>query len=1340
MRPPQLPDGFAVKLFAHEPTLHNPCAMCFDQQGRLMVSHGPQYRGPRPETPGDQVLIVIDENDDGVSDRVVVFAEGLNNVQGMAWNGDQLWIANSPELTVVRDTNGDDVADEYIRVYTDLGNLEHALHGLNWAPDGRLYMSKGNSKGHNRPEKDGRVAPYAIRELLGLAHPDGAAEYPESQTFTREDYFTKGKGYHDPADDWGRQGGVLRCDQDGKNLEIVSRGFRNPWDIAMDDEFTWLGTDNDQDLGDKVFSPFMGAHFGWGHAWSYDWFGADHLPTVPASAPLFEGSGTGVLFYTGTQFPRHLQNVFFVNDWGSRRTNVFRSTWSGALRVPLNESAPFEEFAVEHGRSLFRPTDIEMGPDGAIYIASWGNETNVVWQPGQENKVQVNEGRIYKVWYQGNPLPPRTEWFGANRTLPPANWTLDQLIQDLGPKALPVWRINAQNELVRRGDAVRQPIMDALHSDQLPKIQQTWLVWTLGRLPHARAELVQLAMDGKPERVNLRVQALSALAWQTREGHGTQLPECVVAAVRDDNARTRFAAIQAIWQAKDQSKASALVDVAATEADRVIAYVLWNALPDLLPVEERLALLEDRRPGVRRAVLFGLMDQFEISKQDVLRRLEHEQDDETKRWGLQWILGGNRPSPVSNEPSRVESKDQVNFADILSYLDSAENERVRVGLWRMLATKRVQGDDWLQVQQTFEAAMRRTSVGLEERVAAIRALAYDARALPLVLRMWNDPDGTVRAACVEVLKRQDAAPEFLLAQVPASVSRQSQEHVLGVLAAHANDTNRWSISDAWIGFLADAYTRYDDPRLQADVLAVLLACNEAELRTSGANFVTLCHMAKSAAEHADVRVYSLAPRIAAHLGIEVTAIQREPATMEQVMAMAAHGDPQRGERIFFDAQRANCGACHQVGTRGTPFAPSLADIGRRASLVDVVESVLHPSRKIVQGFAITHVTTIDGRVMSGVIKSETDTVIQLFQQDGKTIEVAKDQVDDRTLSDTSVMPANFGLLLAPQELADVVAWLMTQRLVGLPLTATTVAAIAPAAKTIELATSAGRVVVTANGQPLATYNYQDPAIPRPFFANVHVPGGIQVTRNHPPQPDEPSDHADLHPGLFLAFGDMSGHDSWRLEAKVVHDTFVEPPKAAGAQGSFAVRNRYMTKDGSHVLCEEVARYTFLALDGAYRIHWDSTFRSEMNDFDFGDQEEMGLGIRLAAPLRENGGTGTFLNSAGQEGAAGTWGQPADWCLMSGEIGEPVRVMLMAAPYNLRTSWWHNRAYGFSVANLFGREAMKQGAASRIVVKKGESFRLGYGILLRSASEVPFDAGAEYKRYCESVTTDGPAKQ
>ena len=171
---PIVPDDLNVALYARDPLVRNPCAITFDAKGRLCVGMGPQYRAPAPDTPGDSVWILIDADGDGVADQRKRFATGFNSIQGLAWKGEWLWIANAPELTRVRDTDGDDVADEYIRVYTDLGNLEHGLHGLNFGPDGRLYMSKGNSKGLTvLPD---RLAPAPFRELWGVDVPPGTPE------------------------------------------------------------------------------------------------------------------------------------------------------------------------------------------------------------------------------------------------------------------------------------------------------------------------------------------------------------------------------------------------------------------------------------------------------------------------------------------------------------------------------------------------------------------------------------------------------------------------------------------------------------------------------------------------------------------------------------------------------------------------------------------------------------------------------------------------------------------------------------------------------------------------------------------------------------------------------------------------------------------------------------------------------------------------------------------------------------------------------------------------------------------------------------------------------------
>ena len=182
---PAVPADLSVALVAREPLLRNPCAMAFDARGRLFVGQGPQYRNPKPDTPGDTILILIDSDGDGVFDQAKTFASGLNCIQGLAWHGRDLWVGNSPDLTILRELDGDDVADEYVKDLSDLGNIEHAVHGLNWAPDGKLYLSQGTSKGLTQP---GRMAPKSFRDLWDVRAPAGTPDLAPAQVFKRADY------------------------------------------------------------------------------------------------------------------------------------------------------------------------------------------------------------------------------------------------------------------------------------------------------------------------------------------------------------------------------------------------------------------------------------------------------------------------------------------------------------------------------------------------------------------------------------------------------------------------------------------------------------------------------------------------------------------------------------------------------------------------------------------------------------------------------------------------------------------------------------------------------------------------------------------------------------------------------------------------------------------------------------------------------------------------------------------------------------------------------------------------------------------------------------------------
>ena len=640
---PTAPEGFTIQLFAREPVVRNPCAMAFDARGRLFVGQGPQYRNPKPDTPGDTIVMLVDADGDGVAETAKTFATGLNCVQGLAWHGRDLWVANSPDLTIVRDLDGDDVADEYVLVYTDLGNIEHGIHGLNWAPDGKLYMSKGNSKGLSLP---GRIAPKPFRELWDVTAPPGSPDFPPPRTFKRADYRNT---YHDPTDDWGRMGGILRCDDLGANLEIVSRGYRNPWDIGFDSGFNWLGTDNDQSEGDRIFMSFPGANFGWAHGWSTHWTGEGHLPTVPISGKVFTGSGTGVVFADTPTLPPAFRGVWFINDFLHRTTFVYRPRWDGALLQP--EGGKWQPF-IQGGRALFNPVDIEVGPDGALYITGWGVKLGADFQDGK----QVNEGRIFRVAALG---PAPAKGVAARRTKPIAQWTFAELAEDLGC-AIPAWRIDAQDELVRRGPAVKADLIATLTRGGLTTAQETWTLWTLGRLePQNRAIDDWFAQTGHALSPNAMIQSLRILAHRIHEWQpAAKLPAFVAESCRAPEPRVRFEAVQAIGRAKQTPLADVVWAVAEKETDRLTYYAAWHTLQDLLPLEAIRSRLDDTRAGVRRASLLALLERNALDETAVRRRL-NDADPATAELAALWVAKHNGNPLIVIEPAPGEFSDTV---------------------------------------------------------------------------------------------------------------------------------------------------------------------------------------------------------------------------------------------------------------------------------------------------------------------------------------------------------------------------------------------------------------------------------------------------------------------------------------------------------------------------------------------------------------------------------------------------------------------------------------------------------------------------------------------------------
>jgi hypothetical protein len=139
--------------------------------------------------------------------------------------------------------------------------------------------------------------------------------------------------------------------------------------------------------------------------------------------------------------------------------------------------------------------------------------------------------------------------------------------------------------------------------------------------------------------------------------------------------------------------------------------------------------------------------------------------------------------------------------------------------------------------------------------------------------------------------------------------------------------------------------------------------------------------------------------------------------------------------------------------------------------------------------------------------------------------------------------------------------------VGLAATANAVATEPHADPAFRVVTEERQVRIYIGDQEVADYVFQDSEISRPYFAHVKTLSGKQVSRNHPPREGlDKVDHANMHPGIWLSFGDLNGHDYWRLKARTKHMRFLEAPTVDDGVGIFKVLNHYLATDSDAVVC------------------------------------------------------------------------------------------------------------------------------------------------------------------------------
>jgi len=1018
---PKVEDGLAINFFVREPHIINPSALCFDKKGRLYVGAGPQYRGPREDSPTDYIKILIDEDGDGVAEKVKTFAEGLNSVQGMAWKGNELWVANAPELTVLRDTDEDDVADDYQIIFTGMNNLRHSVHGLNWGPDGWLYFSMGNT--WVKPN-----APKPIRDLQGIKS-DDETQYPLTKVYTRETY---PKSYH-PLNKDEKEGGIFRCRPGGYGLELYARGMRNPWDICMDSGFNWLGTDNDPGRpAERIFMPVRWGHYSMRHPWMFDWMGKN-LAVAPSSDlfPGVSGSGTGVVYYDSIHFPEKYRHRYLIADWTNNCIFLYSAKWDGSLQVPAEEKRKIVDggatqagdlgYQGAKGRALFRPTDIDVGPDGALYMAGWGSVygTEYVpkakWTPEENAKYQ---GRVFRLRHKESALIPRQMWYPPKRDKDIKTWSFAELIGDIGHQ-VQVWRVDAQDEVIRRGPAVRAELLEALATGSLTESQATWSIWALGRIAGPAGdhkELIEIALGSRKGDLNLRIQAARILG----ENKLQSAVPTLIKLLGDQEPRLRLAAIQSLGNIGWGGHADAILEALAGETDRLTFYTAWQVVRRQLSTEDRKSLLKAGHRGIRLMAALGLMEENRATPPEIFPFLE-DPDVRARKVANDWLeKTGARKATANLAATQRNFRDQTRIT-----LTADGNFRVRYTL------------DGSPPNATSEQPSGELVLKDD---ATIRAAAFDGA----------NQVSKVETLTVHKITDSEWRDRLFVRNVTAKGAKDPY-HVVddglqrGVLAYGSGSTETiTSVPDSVAGATLIRTNPADAKRVEEDFLnfeinlpAIIYVAFDSRheppkwLREQFAKTADKVTTSRNGGEFDLYKRDAPTGRVVlggnssggAMYQVYLSKAGAQKTSESAATAALPKANPKHGAEIFFG--RGTCFACHQVNGKGLVLGPELKAIGKRQDINYVIKSIVDPDAYIVEGFQQTSLEMKDGRKLFGMIQEETGQNVKLFLPTGERVVVNPKDIKTRADAKNSGMPASFAYTLSPQDVADVAAWIMT---------------------------------------------------------------------------------------------------------------------------------------------------------------------------------------------------------------------------------------------------------------------------------------------------------------------------